>query len=79
MRKIRIARKRNHGVWGLAHPKAWMIELDPQLDEKTLIDIAVHETAHLVLQDLDEEAIDRLGRHCADVLWRLGFRLNEER
>ena len=78
MRKVRIARKRNHGCWGMAYPKEWRIELDDRLDQKTLIDIAVHETAHLVLPDIDEHAIDRLGRHVADVLWRLGYRKENE-
>lgn len=78
MRKIRIARRRNHGVWGLAFPKEWRIEIDPHIDDKTLLDIATHEVAHVVVPDLDEEAVDRLGRHVADVLWRLGFRLSDE-
>lgn len=79
MRKIRIARKRNHGCWGMAYPKQWRIELDPHIEEKTLLDIATHEVTHVVLPMLDEEAVDLLGRHVADVLWRLGFRLHEER
>ena len=74
MRKIRVARKRNPRVWGLAFPDEWWIELDDRLHDKTLIDIAVHETAHVVIPDLDETAVARLGKHVADVLWRLGFR-----
>lgn len=77
MRKIRIARKRNPKVWGLAFPDEWRIELDPDLDCKTLIDIATHETVHVVCPDLSEEATDRIGRHVAEVLWRLGFRREE--
>ena len=76
MRKIRIVRKRNPGCWGMAYPSGcgYRIELDPDLDEKTLLDIGVHETVHVVCPDLSEEAVDRIGKHCADVLWRLGFR-----
>lgn len=77
MRKIRISRKRNPGHWGMAYPDEWRIELDPELDDKTLMDIAAHEVAHVVLPDLSEEAVDRLGKHVADVLWRLGFRLGD--
>ena len=77
MRKVRIARKRNPGCWGMAYPEEWRIELDPELDDKTLIDIATHETVHVVAPDLSEEATDRIGRHVADVLWRLGFRREE--
>lgn len=78
MRKIRIARKRNPRVWGLAFPDEWRIELDPELHDKTLIDIATHEVAHVVIPDLDESAVDRLGKHVADVLWRLGFRREDD-
>ena len=77
MRKVRFRFKRNQGVWGLAFPDEWRIELDPHLDEKTLIDIATLETVHVVAPDLSEEATDRIGRHVADVLWRLGFRREE--
>ena len=77
MRRISIKRKRNKNAWGMAYPDEWRIELDPELDDKTLIDIAVHETVHVVARDLSEEATDRIGRHVADVLWRLGFRREE--
>jgi hypothetical protein len=79
MRKVRIRHKRNPGVWGLAFPHEWRIELDPELDDKTLLDIAIHETVHVVAPDLSEECVDRIGRQCADVLWRLGFREKQER
>lgn len=77
MRKVRYRFKRTPGVWGLAFPDEWRIELDPFMDDKTLLDIAVHETTHVVAPDLSEEATDRIGRHVADVLWRLGFRREE--
>jgi hypothetical protein len=77
MRKVRYRFKRNPGVWGLAFPDEWRIELDDRLHDKTLIDIATHETVHVVAPDLSEEATDRIGRHVADVLWRLGFRRDE--
>lgn len=77
MRKIRISRKRNPGVWGMAYADKWRIELDPEMDERTLMDIAIHECTHVVCPDLAEEAVDRIGKHCADVLWRLGFRLGD--
>lgn len=74
MRKIRYCHKRNRGVWGLAYPQEWRIELDPEMDDKTMLDIAIHEVAHVVLPDLSEAQVDRLGRHAADILWRLGYR-----
>jgi hypothetical protein len=77
MRKVRFKFKRNAGCWGLAFVEENRIELDPYLDEKTLIDIAIHETTHVVAPDLSEECVDRIGRACADVLWRLKFRREE--
>jgi hypothetical protein len=79
MRKVRFRFKRNPAVWGLAFPDEWRIELDDRLHDKTLLDIAIHETVHVVAPDLSEECVDRIGRQCADVLWRLGFRIDEER
>jgi hypothetical protein len=79
MRKVRFRFKRNPSVWGLAFPDEWRIELDDRLHDKTLLDIAIHETVHVVAPDLSEECVDRIGRQCADVLWRLGFRIDEER
>jgi hypothetical protein len=79
MRKVRYRFKRNPGVWGLAFPDEWRIELDDRLHDKTLLDIAIHETVHVVAADLSEECVDRIGRQCADILWRLGFRKEEER
>lgn len=77
MRKVRYSFKRNPGAWGMAYPDEWRIELDDRLSDKTLIDIATHETVHVVAPDLSEEATDRIGRHVADILWRLGFRREE--
>ena len=77
MKKVRFKFKRNSGVWGLAFQEEYRIELDPYLTDQTLIDIAIHETTHVVAPDLSEECVDRIGRACADVLWRLGFRREE--
>lgn len=78
MKKVRFRFKRTPGVWGQAFPDEWRIEVDPYLDDKTLLDIAIHEVAHVCVPDLDETAIDRIGKHCADVLWRMGFRREEQ-
>ena len=65
-------------MWGLAFPHEWRIEIDPALDDKTLLDIAIHEAAHVVIPELGEAEVDRLGRHAADLLWRMGFRRASE-
>lgn len=78
MRRIRYCYKRNRGMWGLTFPHEWRIEIDPALDDKTLLDIAIHEAAHVVIPELDEAQVDRLGRQAADLLWRMGFRRSGE-
>jgi hypothetical protein len=74
MRRIRISRKRNARVWGYAYPAENRIEIDPDIDDRLLLEIGVHETVHIACPDLAEEAVDRIGKAAADVLWRLGFR-----
>lgn len=80
MRRISIRRKRNKNAWGMAYPDLYRIELDPalDLDDKNLIEISVHEVAHVVFPHLDEATVDLLGKQCADVLWRLKFRVSED-
>lgn len=74
MRRIRFRHKRNRGVWGLAFPDEYRIELDPDLEGKSEIEITAHEITHVVFPHLAEQDVELLGKHIADVLWRLGFR-----
>lgn len=77
-RPIKIGWKKSETVWGVAFPDDHRIELDPRMTDTTLIEVASHEVAHVVLPVLDEEAVELLGRHIANVLTRLGFRRLEE-
>lgn len=74
MRRIRFKHKRNRGVWGLAFPDEFRIELDPDLEDKTLLDISLHEGLHVLLPYLPEDQVNEAGKTLADLLWRLGFR-----
>ncbi len=78
IRPIRIAWVKSASVWGMAYPDEHRIEIDPRCCDKTLLNIAVHETTHVLLPVLDETAVEMLGNHAADVLWRLGFRRMEK-
>ena len=77
-RPIKIQWKESKLVWGMAYPDEHRIELDPRMTDTTLIEVASHEVAHVILPVLDEEAVELLGRHVADVLTRLGFSRVEE-
>ena len=78
LRPIRIAWVKSNLRWGCAFPDEHRIEIDPRCCDKTLLNIAVHETTHVLLPVLDESAVEALGNHAADVLWRMGFRRMEK-
>lgn len=78
LRPIRVGWVKSNLCWGVAYPDEHRIEIDPRCDDKTLLNIAVHEVAHVILDVLDETAVEALGNHAADVLWRLGFRRIEK-
>lgn len=71
---IRFSHKRNRGCWGKAYPDERRIEIDPRLDDKTEMDIALHEGLHVLFPCLAEEAVDEAGSVLADLLWRMNFR-----
>ena len=73
LRPIRIKWAMLPTMWGFAEPESWSITVDRRLDDKTLLAIAAHEVAHVVLPVLDESAVNDLGNHIADVLTRMGF------
>lgn len=77
-RPIKVEWKKSETVWGMAYPEEHRIELDPRMTDVTLIEVASHEVTHVILPVLDEEAVELLGRHIANVLSRLGFRRAEE-
>jgi hypothetical protein len=78
MRRIHFKHKRNRGCWGLSYPDEFRVELDPDLEPKTKMDIAIHEGLHVLFPYLPENDVDNAGKTLADLLWRLGFRLKDE-
>jgi hypothetical protein len=76
-RPIKVEWKRSESVWGMAYPEDWLVQLDDRMTDTTMIEVAAHEVTHVILPVLDEEAVELLGRHIADVLTRLGFRRTE--
>jgi hypothetical protein len=78
MRRIRYAHKRNRGCWGKAYVHEWRIEIDPALDDKTEMDISLHEGLHCLFPYLPEDQVNDAGKTLADLLWRLKFRRKDE-
>jgi hypothetical protein len=75
-RKIKIEWQEMKTTWGLAYPddKPARMVLDPRMDCTTLLDVASHETIHIVAPYLEEDEVELLGRQIGDVLSRLGFK-----
>lgn len=65
-------------MWGLAYPHQNRIEVDPDLDDRTMLDISLHEALHVLFPDLCEESVNNAGISLSDLLWRLGYRRTEE-
>lgn len=42
------------------------------------MDISIHEGLHVLFPDLSEEAVNNAGITLADLLWRLGYRRDQE-
>jgi len=75
-------------AWGQAYPhyKKPIIEIDPRLGAKRMLEVICHETLHIALPHLTdhppkskaykkgEAEVDRLGKALADVLWKDGYR-----
>lgn len=70
---IRIDLKRLNTVWGYAYTDERRIELDARMKPEKMLEIAIHEVAHVELPHLSEEAVSHLGKSVADVLLRLGY------
>lgn len=77
-RPIKIVWRKSPKVWGLADHTKHTIWLDPRMDDKTLLEIAPHEIIHILFPMLDEEAAELYGKHCSDVLTRIGFARNQD-
>ena len=76
------------GAWGQAwtHRKKPLIEVDPRLGARRMLEVMCHEVLHVALPHLTdhppkskaykkgEAEIDRLGKAVSDLLWREGYR-----
>jgi hypothetical protein len=75
-------------AWGQTYPygKRPLIEIDPRLGAKRMLEVVCHEVMHVALPHLTEHPpksaayrkgeaeVDRIGKLLSDVLWRDGYR-----
>lgn len=64
---------------GYAEKPIHTLIIDPRYCERELLETIVHESLHACLWDLDEEAITATASDISRLLWRLGYRLEEDR
>ena len=55
-----------------------LIELDPRLRGRRLLEVAIHEMLHQLFPGMEEEDVRRAGRWVALSLWAWGVRLDED-
>ena len=76
---IVVSRVRTPGHWGMAYLDDWWngvkghIHIDPDLDDATTMEIAVHELNHIFWPQLDEGPVELHARTTRDLLTKLGF------
>ena len=50
------------------------IELDPRQKSKDRLDSTIHEVAHCIWPEFEEETIVKIAQRMASVLWAVGWR-----
>ena len=63
---------------GYAERPGQTIQIDPRYCGRELLETIIHESLHACLWDLDEEAVTMTARDIARLLWRLGYRTEED-
>ena len=70
-RRIKIIWEEMEDAWGQADDETNTIWLDPRMDDKSLLEVAAHEVAHIVFTFIDEETISLFDRQLSDVFTRI--------
>lgn len=52
--------------------------IDPNIGELELLKTAIDESIHACIWPLDNDFVDKMSDSIGDLLWKMGFRLNEE-
>ena len=73
----RVLDKENHGKCDDPSERRKNIFIGPNLEEKDLLETALHEGLHAAFFSIDEPHVDRAAEDIASLLWRMGFRLQE--
>ncbi len=64
--------------YGLCHYDTRTIDLSTLQGDKDLLVTAVHEAMHAAFPDLSEDAVDDASRGVAEIVWKLGYRRDEQ-
>lgn len=63
---------------GYCETPGQMIVIDPRMAGVGLLEVAIHESLHACLPDADEAAVTETAADVAQLLWRVGYRLEED-
>ncbi len=69
-------------TWGMCDDPATEgreIWIDPRLSEEHELEICLHELLHAAFWDIDESVIEQVAKDFARVLWRMGYRKQDEK
>ena len=83
LRFLSLAKYRHEGhrVDGLCDPPDVQnkeILIESRLQGKTMLETLIHEMLHAMCHQLSEEAVTAIAHDLAQVLWRLGYRRENE-
>lgn len=76
--KVEFKKLGKNKALGLAFKDEYKIILDPRLKGKDFIDVAIHESLHILLPYLTEETIDSTATSIANLLTKLGVIKSEK-
>lgn len=61
-------------AWGQATIGKNLIEVDPRLGAKRMLEVLCHEQVHLTFPQMSEKEVDRAGKDLARLLWAQNYR-----
>jgi hypothetical protein len=73
---MKVVRKKlgREKAWGMAHPGDNIIEIDPTLKGRKVMEILIHEALHLLNPEWTEAKVVRQSKKLTKLLWSEHFR-----
>lgn len=74
--KVVYRRLGREAAWGQAtlDPDAPLIEIDPRLGAKRMLEVTLHEGLHVCFPQMTESEVDKAGKQLSRLLWSQDYR-----